>query len=69
MAPRLLPQSGQKARLENSEDRQVLGVPPGPVQAPLGLRLLRPPDVATAVALLRDLAAASRPGGAAAGDR
>lgn len=44
-------------------------VPPGPVQAPPGLRLLRPPDIATAVALLRDLAAPGRAEGDASDDR
>ncbi|KTE15236.1 hypothetical protein ATE76_04955 [Sphingopyxis sp. H093] len=32
IAPKLLPQVGQKVRLEKSDDRQVEGGPPGPVQ-------------------------------------
>jgi hypothetical protein len=35
MAPMVLPQSGQKARLDRSDDRQVRGVPPGPVHSTL----------------------------------
>lgn len=33
MAPNVLPQVGQKARLDVAEDRQVSGAPPGPVQS------------------------------------
>ena len=32
MAPSVLPQVGQKARLDPCDDRHVAGVPPGPVQ-------------------------------------
>lgn len=32
IAPIVLPQTGQKARLDHSEERQVEGCPPGPVQ-------------------------------------
>ena len=35
MAPRVLPQEPQKALLEYEEERQVAGLPPGPVQATL----------------------------------
>jgi hypothetical protein len=31
----VLPQTGQKARLDRAEDRQVAGGPPGPVQSTL----------------------------------
>ena len=37
MAPSVLPQRGQKARLDQSEERQVAGGPPGPVQATASL--------------------------------
>jgi hypothetical protein len=37
MAPMELPQTLQKARLDQSEDRQVVGAPPGPIHSTLAL--------------------------------
>jgi len=37
MAPSVLPQLGQKARLENADERQVAGGPPLPTHRTLSL--------------------------------